>query len=89
MLFDEQQLEELVIRAVRRALDERLATLEHDLLTKEQVAQLLSVTTRTVTTYMQREGLPHTKRGGRAEFKRSEVINWWRDFGKLPRLKVV
>jgi|GEM_PF-4880530 len=79
MLFDEAKLEELIVRAVRRVLDERRMIVEVDKLSKGQVAELLGVTTRTVTTYMKRNDMPHTWRHHRPEFDRELVLEWWRE----------
>ena len=50
MLLDEARLEELMVRAVRRVLDERQMVIDADSLSKEQAAKLLGVCTRTITT---------------------------------------
>jgi len=89
MLIDEEKLELLMCRAVRKVLDERQMVVSADALSKDQVAKLLNVSTRTITTYMKREGMPHTYRFGRLEFQRDEVLAWWREHGRpVPELKV-
>ena len=90
MLLDEARLEELMVRAVRRVLDERQMVIDADSLSKEQAAKLLGVCTRTITTYMKREGMPHTFRLGRLEFRRDEILTWWRERGNpVPALRSV
>jgi hypothetical protein len=91
VILDEAKLEELIERAVDRVLDRRMTAVEAGLLTKEQVAVMLGVTPRTITTYQQREGMPYRKRpGGHCEYNRAEVLTWWRDRGKVvPPLKAV
>lgn len=84
MLFDEARLEELVMRCVRKVLDERHMIVEVDKLSKGQVAALLGVSTRTVTTYMQQKKMPHTWRGNRPEFDRELVLEWWREIMGHP-----
>jgi hypothetical protein len=90
MLLDEAQLEEIMVRAVRRVLDERQMVIEVDTLSREQVAKLLGVCTRSITTYMKREGMPHTHRLGRLEFRREDVLTWWRERGRsVPALRIL
>ena len=90
MLLDEAQLEEIMVRAVRRVLDERQMVIEADSLSKDQVAKLLGVCTRSITTYMKRDSMPHTFRLGRLEFQREEVLTWWRERGRpVPALRIL
>jgi len=90
MLIDEAKLEDLMCRALRKVLDERQMVVSADALSKDQVAKLLGLSTRTITTYINREGMPHTYRLGRLEFQRDEVLAWWRGRGRpVPELKAV
>ena len=39
---------------------------------------------------MKREGMPHTFRLGRLEFRRDEILTWWRERGNpVPALRSV
>ena len=90
MLLDEQKLCDLIKRCIREVLDERQMVVDADIMTKDEIAKLLGVCTRSITTYMKREGMPHTYRNGHPVFKRAEVLPWWRERGKpVPTLMAI
>lgn len=89
-MIDQEQLKSLIKQAVREVLDERGYALHDELMDKDQVAKFLGVTTRTVTTWMAREGLPHQKgHGGRVTFQREDVLRWAREHAVPIKLKAV
>lgn len=89
-MIDEQRLRTLIKDCIREVLDERQMIVDADVLTKDQVARVLGVTIRSVTTYMRREGMPHEIRGGRPVFRREKVLGWWRDRGRpVPALRAI
>lgn len=76
VVLSPEQLEALVRKAVRAELGER-ASEASEVMTREQVAELLSVDVRTITTYVKKKGLPATKLGGNEwRFRRSDVLRW-------------
>jgi predicted transcriptional regulator len=83
-MIDETKLEEMVLRCIRRVLDERAIG---ELMTKTEVAELLECSERTITNYMARKGLPYETRHGRPAFRREQVLAWHVDHGPLHRLK--
>ncbi len=83
-MIDESKLEELVLRCIRKVLDERAVG---ELMTKAEVAELLGCTERTVTNYMARNGLPFERRHGRPAFRREDVAAWHIEHGPLHRLR--
>ena len=90
-MIDEEKLLDLVKRAVREVLNERGYAVRDELLEKDDVAKLFGVTTRTITTWMTREAMPHEKsHGGRVLFQREAVLRWARERGIFARpLKAV
>lgn len=88
MIFDEAQLEAFIRGVVNRVLAERSgASVLEENLGKDEVAEMLGVTGRTITTWMKRQGIPHEHRGGRPRFKRTEVLTWWSNFDRRPHRK--
>jgi len=80
------ELEALLRRCVREELAERGYAAEHEVMNKEQLAKLFDVTTRTVTNWMAREGLPHKKGpGGLVSFLREEIVAWSKEHGIAMR----
>lgn len=70
------ELRALVRDAVRAELGERTETTA-EIMTREQVAELLNVDVRTITNYVKKRGLPATKLGGNEwRFRRTEVLKW-------------
>lgn len=81
-----EQLTELFRKVVREELTERGYAAEHEVMNKEQLAKLFDVTTRTVTNWMAREGLPHKKGpGGMVSFLREEIAAWSKEHGVAMR----
>lgn len=77
------ELEALLRRCVREELAERGYAAEQEILSKEHAAGIFGVSTRTITTWMARDGLPHHKgHGGRLYFKREELAAWSSDHGQ-------
>ena len=84
------ELAKLVRKAVREELSERGYAAQDELLSKAQLAKLFGVTVRTITTWMAREGLPHSKgHGGHIVFQRAQVVQWSKDNGVALKLKAV
>lgn len=89
-MIDEAKLKDLIKAAVREVLDEMHLAVETDELNKDQVAKMLGVCTRSITTWMKRESFPYETRGGRPVFKRNSALAWWRERGRpAPQLKAV
>lgn len=68
-----------VCELVRTAVREELASHrdpERDVLTAEQVADMLAVHVRTVAKLVVREGLPARRLGREYRFNRDEVLEW-------------
>lgn len=74
------QLEELVRNVVR---SEVAIPRQAEILTLEDVAQLLRVTDRTVRSYIEDEGLPASRLPNGWRFFRKEVIAWMQE--RKPR----
>lgn len=68
-------LEELVSRAVAKALA-KVPSAEREILTRDEVAELLGVNPRVVLRYVEHEGLPASKLGPLWRFKRSDLAAW-------------
>lgn len=75
VVVSRQELHDLIRDAVRDALDSQRPA---EWLSKAQVAELIGVTTRSVSTYVERDGLPSHRRGGTLRFRRDEVNAWMR-----------
>ena len=86
VLISRDDLRKLIADAVRDAMG---IGGDGELLTKDQVANLLNVTSRTISNYVARNGMPHTRRGNRLMFNREQSLNWWRDFSETGHLKAV
>jgi excisionase family DNA binding protein len=73
-----EQLEALVRKAVREELEvRREAAPQSDIMTREQVAELLDVTEASVTAYVKKRGLRGAKMaGGEWRFRRADVLAW-------------
>ncbi len=72
-----EELHELVTSAVRAELAKVRPEPESEIMTCEQVAELLGVHTRTVRHLIRDEGLPPLRRIGKLwRFRRSDVLAW-------------
>ena len=73
----ESHLRSLIADAVRSALETVGAPDVHgEILTREQVAELIQVHPAVVTRYAHRRGLPGFKLGREWRFRRGEVMKW-------------
>lgn len=67
----------LVVREEVAALAKTTAENEGDIINREQVAELVGVTTRTIPRLVKRDGLPTLRRVGKEwRFSRSQVMAW-------------
>lgn len=78
------ELERLLVRALRVALDERKP--EPEWLTTVQVAELLGVSRRSIPTLIARDELPVRRIGERTlRFERDAVVAWLQTRAERPR----
>ncbi len=78
ILMTEEELDARIEQKVALALAAAAAAGPKETLTLTEVCALLAVTRRTVLTFIQERGLPHTPIGPRKNrFIRSEVLAWW------------
>ena len=70
-----EQLEELVERAIARALERGTARSVGEWLSTEEAAELAGVQPKTIRTWVA-EGLPATRRGRRLVIARSALESW-------------
>jgi excisionase family DNA binding protein len=75
------ELEQLVERAVTRAVGQRP---DSDVLTRDEVAQLLQIHPRVVVTYVRTRGMPGKQVGRSWRFRRSEVLAWLEEQAVRP-----
>ena len=75
-----EELETLVRRAARDAVDDALEAapvrIEPQMLTRAQVAKLLSVHPKVVTRWVAKRGLPGSRIGEVWRFEKSKVLRW-------------
>lgn len=72
-----EQLVEIVREAVREALDMAPKSKRSDVMTREQVAELLQVNPQVlIRRYVRQEGLPAHKLDSQWRFFRAEVLAW-------------
>ena len=70
-------LEVIVERAVRRALDGRASAEPADYLTTRQCAELVGVHPRSIVRLVRDEGLPAVRLGGKTmRYERAAVLAW-------------
>lgn len=82
MMFTSEQLEAMIRKAVRDGVAEALRERgDGDLLTPEEAAEFLGITTRTLRTYEAR-GLPALRHSPRiVRYRRVDLIAWARSRG--------
>lgn len=75
VVIDLEQLQDLVRTTVREAVRAEVHP-ETGIMTREQVAEMLHCTDRTVVSYVEKEGLPASKLPNGWRFFRDEVVAW-------------
>ncbi len=71
-----EQLLALVSEAVRTSIQERSPSEAPEVLTREQVANLLQVNPHHVPVLVRKHGLPSHRIGSQWRFRRTEVLEW-------------
>lgn len=71
------ELEALVERAAERAIAAVAdASVQPDVLTRAQAAELLQVTDHQVVVFVKKHGLPGARCGGEWRFRRRDILAW-------------
>lgn len=81
MTLSVAELKELFRQVVREESAIRGAEAQREILTREQVAELIQVSPQVVTRYHKNEGLPGQKIGNEWRFRRSEIMAWMESRG--------
>jgi excisionase family DNA binding protein len=79
ILLTRDELEALVDQRIAAAVA-KISVAPSELMTLMEVCDLLKLSRKTVSHYMQKDGLPHTPVANNtrvSRFKRSEVLAWW------------
>ncbi len=77
------ELRSLMRDVVREELVARQSD-EHEVLTRDEVAELLQVHPDVVTRYVRNDGLPGAKVGPEWRFRRSQILHWLESKGLTP-----
>lgn len=80
------ELEALMLKTVRKAIAEQPPTDAKDVLGFKEVCELVDASAPTVRRWIQNDGMPHVRLGGRKggkilKFRRSEVLAWLAERG--------
>ena len=71
-----EELDAIVRKAVRSELAKRVDLTNETLMTRAEVAKLLRVNPKVITTWVRKRGLPARKVVGEWRFFKSEILVW-------------
>lgn len=80
LVIQADELRALIRAEVRAALSDASSPTS-DVLTREQVADMLQVDPVTVATYAKKRGLPYSRLGRQWRFSRAAVTKWMQEQG--------